>query len=149
MKILNQAGKTVLIFDKNGQEEELMGRFLVKSGQIVEVQTDLIFKAKKCNGKVWVKGVVEKGGRLEFRGKIKIEKGAELSDGYLKQEILLVEPGGVGIAVPELEIEANEVRASHAASVSCINEEQKFYLQSRGWSEKKAKNELIEAFLAN
>lgn len=145
---LIRAGKNTFILDSVGEEIDVSKNFYVKAGQRLIVVTDLIFKARGCKGKIWVKGVVEKGGYLELRGKIKIKKPAQQTDAFLKQQILLLGLGAVGVAVPELEIEANEVKASHAASVSCVDAEMMFYLQSKGLGSARAKKMIVEAFLA-
>lgn len=144
---LIRAGENTFTLDSVGEEIDMSKNFYVKAGQRLIVVTDLIFKARGCKGKIWVKGVVEKGGYLEFKGKIKIKKLAQQTDAFLKQEILLLGLGAVGVAVPELEIEANEVKASHAASVSYLDAEQLFYLQSRGVRLTLAKKLLVAAFL--
>jgi len=52
-------------------------------------------------------------------------------------------------ADPKLEIESDDVKASHAATVSKIDEEQIFYLQNRGVDRKKASDLIVEGFLGN
>ncbi len=144
---ITKAGEYVYTLDKIGKEVEVSGVFEVKKGERVVVVTDLVFLKPKTKGKVHVKGVVHGGGYLEFRGKIKIGKKAIGADGYLKQEILLLDPGAQAVAIPDLEIEQNEVKASHAAAVSTFDSEQMFYLMSRGFSKVEARDMIVAAWL--
>ena len=62
-------------------------------------------------------------------------------------KILLLDKKSGATAEPELEIEANRVKASHSASVGKIDDEQLFYLRSRGIEETKAKNIIVNGFI--
>ena len=120
---------------------------VVGKGESVELETISVFNKPRQTGEVLIKAVVLEGGFLNLRGLIKIEKQAILSEAFLRQKVLLVGKGARAVAIPELEIETDEVKASHAATVGQIDEEQVFYLQSRGLSEDQAKKLIIEAFL--
>ncbi len=142
-----KAGNYVYTLDKKGQEMEAGGVFEVQKGDKLIVTTDMQFLVPETRGRVHVKAVVHEGGYVEFRGKIIIAKGAVNANGYLKQEVLLMGPGALAVCVPELEIECNEVKASHAASVSTFDKEQLFYLQSRGMTVSEAKETIVMAWL--
>lgn len=144
---ITASGTYVYTLDKKGQEIEAGGVFEVKKGEKLIVTTDMQFMVAETNGKVHVKAVVHEGGYVEFRGKIIIAKGAVNANGYLKQEVLLMGPGALAVCVPELEIECNEVKASHAASVSTFDKEQLFYLQSRGVTLSEARETIVRAWL--
>jgi len=144
---IKDAGNYEYVLDKEGQDVDVTGVFEVKKGERKIVVTDLVFVAAKTKGKIHVKAVVHSGGYLEFRGKIKIGKKAVGADGYLKQEVLLLGPGAQAVAIPDLEIEQNDVKASHAAAISTFDNEQLFYLMSRGFSLEEAKQIVIESWL--
>ncbi len=61
--------------------------------------------------------------------------------------VLLLDKKSSAVAEPKLEIENNEVKASHAASVGKIDDDQIFYLKSRGIDEEEAKSIIVEGFL--
>lgn len=149
MNKITKAGNYVYVLDKKGQELEAGGTFEVQKGEKLVICTDLVFEKPETTGRVHVKAVVHEGGYVEFRGKIIIDKGAANANGYLKQEVLLMGPGALAVCVPELEINCNEVKASHAASVSTFDSEQMFYLQSRGFGNEAAKAMIVEAWMGN
>jgi Fe-S cluster assembly protein SufB len=83
-------------------------------------------------------GVVKSGSRLILKGMMIIRNPARGSDSHLRQHALLLTPDSYANAIPGLEIETNDLKAKHAASVSQPEEEQLFYLMSRGLSREEA-----------
>ena len=77
---------------------------------------------------------------------IRITKDAKNSRAYLAEHGMILGKEARADAIPGLEIETNEVKATHSASVAQINEEQIFYLMSRGMSEDEAKKMIIVGF---
>lgn len=121
---------------------------IVNPGETVNLTTVSRYTKPRQTGEVEIKAVVRANAFLRLKGTIIIAKGAELVEGFLRQKVLLVGENARAEAIPELEIECNEVKASHAASVGRIDEEQIFYLMSRGLSKKEAEELIIEAFLS-
>lgn len=83
-----------------------------------------------------------------FNGITKIEKGATHSNGQQTERILMLSPKARGDANPLLLIDEDEVMAGHAASVGQVNEEQIYYLMSRGMSREEAMKLIIYGFLS-
>lgn len=98
-------------------------------------------------GRVVIRGVAENGARIAVKGLVKIEEQAQNTDSFLAMKILLLDKKSGATAEPELEIEANRVKASHSASVGKIDDEQLFYLKSRGIEEARAKNIIVNGFI--
>jgi Fe-S cluster assembly protein SufB/Fe-S cluster assembly protein SufD len=92
------------------------------------------------------KGVVKDKARLLFKGMIRITKNAKNSRAYLAEHGMILGKEARVDAIPGLEIETNEVKATHSASVAQVNKEQLFYLMSRGLSEDEAKRLIIVGF---
>jgi FeS assembly protein SufD len=92
------------------------------------------------------KGVVKDKARSLFKGMIRIEKNAKNSRAYLAEHGMILGKDARADAIPGLEIETNEVKATHAASLAKINDEQIFYLTSRGLPEDEAKKLIIVGF---
>jgi len=92
------------------------------------------------------KGVVKDKARSLFKGMIRIEKNAKNSRAYLAEHGMILGKDALADAIPGLEIETNDVKATHSASVAQINEEDIFYLMSRGLSEDDAKKLIIVGF---
>jgi Fe-S cluster assembly protein SufD len=91
--------------------------------------------------------VVHEDGKADMYGKIIVKKGAQHTESFLQERVLLVDDESCATAIPNLEIKAQEVKCSHAAAVGKIDEEQLFYLMSRGLSKKKATDVIVEGFL--
>ena len=130
----------------NGRD--LKKTLIVKRGEEINLTTVSVYDKPHQTGSVLIKAVVMDNAILRLKGIIKIEKGAELCEGFLRQSVLLVGKNARAEAVPELEIECNEVKASHAASVGKIDEEQLLYLMSRGLTKKESQKLIIKAFLS-
>jgi len=78
---------------------------------------------------------------------IKIGKNAKASESYLAGHAILLDKGAKSDSIPGLEIETNEVKATHSASVAQMDEDQMFYLMSRGYSKEGARKVIIDGFL--
>lgn len=128
-------------------ENNLRKVLRVKSGQTVNMETFSMFDKPGQGGEVEVKAVVEEGGTLNLKGIIMIKKGAEGTEAFLRQSVLLLGKNAKAVAIPELEIECDDVKASHAATVGQIDPEQVFYLQQRGLSSNQAVELIVKAFL--
>lgn len=121
---------------------------LVKKNQNIEIETLMEFIAQNTTGNTLIKAVVMPGGNLSLKGNIRIGKNASGAQAFLRHQILLVGDNSQAISVPELEIENNDVIASHASAIGPIDQSQLFYLMSRGFSYQSAIKLIIKSFLA-
>jgi Fe-S cluster assembly protein SufD len=78
---------------------------------------------------------------------IKVDPGAQQTDAFQESRNLLLSKRAHADAIPGLEIEANDVRCTHAATVARLDEDQLFYLQSRGLTRAEAERLLVGGFL--
>jgi FeS assembly protein SufD len=115
--------------------------------QSFDITSNLIHIAPHTRGKVLVKSVLKDTSQSLFKGMIKINKNAKSTESYLAGHAILLDKGAKSDAIPGLEIESNEVKATHSASVAQIDENQIFYLMSRGLSKELAKREIVGGFL--
>lgn len=115
--------------------------------QSFDVTSNLIHNAEHSRGRVLVKSVLKDTSKSLFKGMIKISKEGKGTESYLASHAILLDKGAKSDSVPGLEIETNEVRATHAASVAQIDENQIFYLLTRGLSREGAKREIVSGFL--
>lgn len=97
---------------------------------------------------IWQKGVCAKGGEINFIATGYIEKMASLAENFQESRILLLDEASVGNSSPLLLIEHHDVLAGHAASVSRVNEDELFYLQTRGLDVLSAEILMTNAFIA-
>ena len=147
--MINKPGKheIKLQLNKAGERLEWLGIIDAREAGDYELNLVMTHSVPNTFGRVMVKGIAENGARVKVKGLVKIEKEAQNTDSFLSMKILLLDKQSGATAEPELEIKANQVKASHSASVGKIDEEQLFYLASRGINEKEAKNIIIKGFL--
>ena len=115
--------------------------------QSFDVTSNLIHEGNNSRGRVLVKSVMKDTSKSLFKGMIKIGKRAKGSESYLAGHSILLDKGAKSDAIPGLEIETNEVKATHSASVAQMDESQIFYLMSRGLNLESAKREIVSGFL--
>lgn len=115
--------------------------------QSFDVTSNLIHFGRNSRGRVLVKSVMRDDSKSLFKGMIKIGKEAKAAESYLAGHAILLDRGAKSDAIPGLEIETNEVKATHSASVAQLDENQIFYLMSRGLSRESAEREIVNGFL--
>lgn len=122
--------------------------FLVKRGDIVNFDKVWIFDKNFQSDEVEVRAVVKDNAQFTAKGKMVIAKNIKGVNVFLRFKVLLVGKNAKAEVVPELEILSDDVKAGHAASIGRIDQEQLFYLMSRGLSKKESEKLIIKAFLS-
>lgn len=92
------------------------------------------------------KGALRGKARTVYQGLIKVHKDAQRSDAYQANRNLILSDKARADSIPSLEIEANDVRCTHGATVGQIDEEQRFYLMSRGVDRHEAERLILQGF---
>ena len=115
--------------------------------QSFDVTSNLIHYGPNTRGRVLSKSVMKDNSKSLFKGMIKINKNGKSAESYLAGHSILLDKGAKSDTIPGLEIETNEVRATHSASVAQIDENQIFYLMCRGLSNEESKREIVSGFL--
>ncbi len=92
-------------------------------------------------------GILKGSSTSVYRGLIRIEKQGQQTNSYLSNHILKIGERSLGNSIPALQIEANDVKASHGATVGQVSEEHLFYLMSRGLSRGDAESMITQGFL--
>jgi Fe-S cluster assembly protein SufD len=95
------------------------------------------------------KGGLKDKSRMVWKGMIRVEKDAQKTDAYQKNDNLLLSDTARGDSIPGLEIEANDVRCTHGATAGRVDEEMIFYAQARGVRRDTAIRLIVEGFFAN
>jgi len=137
-----------IVLKVEGAQCRIFGAGILNHKNQLNLRVDTVHQAPHTKGETLVKAIVTDEAQFDFAGMIKIEKQAQHSVDFLRQDSLILSEEASANAVPSLEIEANEVRASHAATAAPLSPEQLFYLRSRGIARNKAERMLAEAFLA-
>lgn len=147
--VLNKPGKKELVvnFGKEGEEVELLGLIIADRPGDYYLKILVDHKVGNTFGRVMVRGIAKNGARIQVEGMIKIGRSANGVDDFLEMRLLLLDSKSQATAEPKLEIEANEVKASHAATVGQIDEEELFYLTSRGIGQTTAEKLIVSGFL--
>jgi Fe-S cluster assembly protein SufD len=107
--------------------------------------TDLHEQGDTTGDTVW-KGALTGESRASYEGLIHIVKGAQNTDTYLQTHSMLLSPRAKGDAIPSLIVETDNVKASHGGTVGEIDEEQVFYMMSRGIARRDAIRILVEGY---
>ncbi len=130
-----------------GASAEHMEIIFGNNNQAFDVTANVVHLGPNTRGRVLVKSVLKDTAKSLLKGMIKIGKNAKGSESYLAGHAILLDKGAKSDAIPGLEIETNEVKATHSASVAQMDEEHLFYLMSRGFSKSSAKRVIVDGFL--
>ncbi len=128
-----------------GANLTIVGIFIGKNSGSVIFDTDVVHKASKTKSLTHIRGVFMDHSSFNNEGMVRINKGAKGADGYFASKILLFDDAK-GRSVPSLEIDENDLKAGHASTVGRPDQEQIFYLRSRGLSEKEAEKLIVSGF---
>ena len=103
-------------------------------------------RAPQTTSDLYFKGAVANRSRSVYTGLIRVEKGARGTNAFQTNRNLVLHEGAHADSVPNLEIEDNDVRCSHASAVGPINDDQRFYLESRGIPPTTAERMIVRGF---
>ena len=131
----------------DGAEVHARGVIIGSGESEVTLTTEVHHQGKQTRGYMTIKGVFADRARAHVTGWIKIPENGNNADAFLEQRFLLLSKNARAKAEPMLEILANDVKASHAATVSRIDDEQLFYLASRGIDTVEGRRLLTAAFI--
>jgi Fe-S cluster assembly protein SufD len=130
-----------------GSEARVTGGYAGGPGQHLDYDTTQEHAAPNTFSDLAFRGVLAAGATSVWRGMIKVDPGAQQTDAFQESRNLLLSTEAHADAIPGLEIEADDVRCTHAAAVAQIDKDQLFYLTSRGLEPAAAKSLIIEGFL--
>ena len=136
-----------LILNKQGISAELFALFALKGSENVFLSTRSVHKVPHTTCTINVKGALFDSSVSNYIGKIIIEKPAQQTTSYLEDNILSIGNKTRNASQPILEIEADDVKASHGATVAQFSQEELFYFQTRGIGKEKAAQFLAAGFL--
>jgi Fe-S cluster assembly protein SufD len=103
-------------------------------------------EAPACKSDLLYKGALQDRSRLVWRGMIKVDKAAQKTDGYQRNDNLMLSNEARADSIPGLEIEADDVRCTHGATSGRVDAEQIFYAQARGLSADEAARLVVAGF---
>jgi Fe-S cluster assembly protein SufD len=131
-----------------GADARVTGAYASHGAQHIDFDTTQEHAAPNTTSDLAFRGVLQGRSSAVWKGNIIVDPGAQKTDAFQESRNLLLSKRAHADAIPGLEIQANDVRCTHAAAVAQVDAEQLFYLRSHGLPEPVAKRLVIEGFLA-
>ena len=131
-----------------GADARVTGAYAGHARQHIDFDTTQEHAAPNTTSDLAFRGVLQGRSSAVWRGNIIVDPGAQKTDAFQESRNLLLSKRAHADAIPGLEIQADDVRCTHAAAIAQVDPEQLFYLRSHGLGEEAAKRLVIEGFLA-
>ncbi|MEE8442748.1 MAG: SufD family Fe-S cluster assembly protein, partial [Dehalococcoidia bacterium] len=130
-----------------GTRSEMLGLLFGEKRQHFDHYTLQDHRAPNTSSDLLYRSVLKDRARYVYYGFIKMRKEAQQSQGYQTDRNLLLTGRARADSIPVLEIEADDVKCSHASATGPVDDDQLFYLMSRGLPRLEAERMLVEGFL--
>lgn len=127
-------------------EANLSGLCMLKGKRESHTNILIDHQAPHCRSNQLFKSVLDDVSRSSFEGKIYVHQAAQKTDAFQLNNNLLLSETANAFSKPNLEIFADDVKASHGATIGQLDKEQLFYLKTRGYSQKQAERLLVKGF---
>jgi len=132
--------------DHEGGECSVDGLYMVDGNQHTDTHSVIDHRQPHCTSHQLYKGILDGKSRAVFNGRVFVRHGAQQTDARQTNKNLLLSTDARVDTKPQLEIFADDVKCTHGAAVGQIDEEEKFYLESRGINPALARNLLTYGF---
>jgi Fe-S cluster assembly protein SufD len=127
-------------------ESRVNGVMFTEDKQHQSLHTLQHHRAPGCRSDFLYKAALQDHSRTVWRGMIKVDEGAHKTDGYQRNDNLLLSNTARADSIPGLEIEADDVRCTHGSTSGRVDEELIFYARSRGFTRKEAIQMVVTGF---
>ena len=131
-----------------GAEADIYGAYVCGADERVKIAVDMHHEVPHCNSRQLFKGIAGGTSRVDFYGKIIVAQDAQRTEAYQENHNILLSDDARVDTKPQLEIYADDVKCSHGATIGRLNEEEQFYMRSRGISLEDAKVLQMISFIA-
>ncbi|MBR5299746.1 MAG: SufD family Fe-S cluster assembly protein [Bacteroidales bacterium] len=131
-----------------GAEANVYGAYVCGGDEKVKISVDMHHDKPHCNSRQLFKGVAGGVSKVDFYGKIIVAQDAQRTEAYQENHNILLTDGAKVDTKPQLEIYADDVKCSHGATIGRLNEEEQFYMRSRGITLEDAKVLQMISFVA-
>ena len=131
-----------------GAEANIYGAYVCGADERVKIAVDMHHKVPHCNSRQLFKGIAGGSSRVDFYGKIIVAQDAQRTEAYQENHNIRLSDNAKVDTKPQLEIYADDVKCSHGATIGRLNEEEQFYMRSRGITLEDAKVLQMISFLA-
>ncbi len=132
----------------DGAQARVTGAYATHARQHIDFDTTQEHAAANTTSDLAFRGVLADRSSVVWKGNIIVDPGAQKTDAFQESRNLLLSKTAHADAIPGLEIQANDVRCTHAAAIAQVDPEQIFYLRSRGLRYDVARRLVIDGFLA-
>lgn len=133
--------------EEEGGRADLTGIYSPGKNQVIVYDTQQNHLASNTSSDLVFKGVLQKNADTIWKGNVFVEKGTKGADGFQMNNNLLLDPSAKAESIPGLEIIADDVKCSHGVTLSSIDKDQLFYMNSRGINDESAINLIVNGFL--
>ena len=130
-----------------GARGEILSIAFAGKGQHQDAGAKVVHAAPYTSSRIISKSISKNGGRASYRGLVKVDKGCKGAKSNVVCDALILDDRSRSDTYPYIEIDEDDVKVGHEASVSKIGEEQLFYLMSRGLSEAEAATLIVSGFI--
>ena len=131
-----------------GAEANIYGAYVCGADERVKIAVDMHHNVPHCSSRQLFKGIAGGTSKVDFYGKIIVAQDAQRTEAYQENHNILLSDGAKVDTKPQLEIYADDVKCSHGATIGRLNEEEQFYMRSRGISLDDAKVLQMISFIA-
>jgi Fe-S cluster assembly protein SufD len=132
--------------DHEGAECAVDGLYMVEGSQHHDTHSVIDHRQPHCTSRQLYKGILDGKSRAVFNGKVFVRHGAQQTDAQQTNKNLLLSKEAQIDTKPQLEIYADDVKCTHGAAVGQLDEDELFYLESRGINPSLARNMLTYGF---
>ncbi len=131
----------------DGSSGRILGLLLAKGTDSYQGDIRIEHIGKHTSTNVLIKGILSDSAYTNVRGLLRVEPGAKQTDTYYRSDFLLLSREARAVTIPSLEIIENDLLGGgHAATVSSVDPEQLFYIQSRAIGKEAATQLLVQGF---
>jgi len=134
--------------DGQGASVKTHGLYFGTEDQHKDIRISLTHAAPHTTSYALYKGAVRDRSRTVFQGLIEVKPGANGTDAYLSNKNLILNQGARADSLPQLKIDTNDVKCSHGSTTGKVNEEEVFYLTTRGFSKEEARLFIAQGLFA-
>jgi Fe-S cluster assembly protein SufD len=129
-----------------GAHAQVNGVMFTDGTQHLSYHTLQHHEVPHCTSDLLYKGALQGESRLVWRGMIKVDRDAQKTDGYQRDDNLILSESARADSIPGLEIEADDVKCTHGATAGRVDDELVFYAQARGLTRKEAIRMIVAGF---
>jgi Fe-S cluster assembly protein SufD len=138
--------RTDVTVDGKDARSEILSAYFGEGTQVHDIRTLQDHAAPRTDSELLCQGAVAGHSRSVYSGLIRVHRGAVRSDARQTNHNLVLDEGAHADSVPNLDILENDVKCSHASTVGPVDEDQRYYIESRGVAPEVAEGLIVRGF---